>query len=146
MKKQLITSAVVAISSTVATVPLCAEHLLPVISNVSRNSSNVAQGKGIVDINDKSSAESLSITESVGQVFVFRCPSFYPNYPVWGTGIYSGGSSICNASLHIGAISQNGGVVKVKILGSQSRFRQSQRNGVLSQSYGEYPTSFGFLR
>jgi hypothetical protein len=62
---------------------------------------------------------------------------------LWGTDIYAEDSSICAAAAHSGLIALNsGGPVTVTPAGPQQTFAPSQRNGVTSQSYTQWPTSF----
>ncbi|WP_291208714.1 LCCL domain-containing protein [Hyphomonas sp.] len=63
---------------------------------------------------------------------------------VWGTGTYTGDSSLCMAAVHAGVVGRSGGNVEVKATGPQTSFAGSVRNGIESQSYGAWNTSFAF--
>lgn len=64
-------------------------------------------------------------------------------YDLWGTDIYADDSSVCAAAVHAGVITAaTGGQVTVTPGGKQTTFQGSTRNGVLSQNYTEWPTSF----
>lgn len=66
--------------------------------------------------------------------------------PVWGTDVYSDDSAVCLAALHSGVITKNGGEFLVEIQGTVGGFLGSVRNGVSTQSYGEWPGSFRVLK
>lgn len=62
---------------------------------------------------------------------------------VWGTDVYTDDSSICGAAVHAGVISAaEGGAVTAVITGGRPSYAASERNGVTSRSYGEFPGSF----
>jgi hypothetical protein len=62
---------------------------------------------------------------------------------LFGTDIYTGHSSICEAAVHAGVITQDqGGVVTIEVNGNQQSFVGSQRSGVISKGYGSYYSSF----
>lgn len=86
----------------------------------------------------------LSLRQSTGLKFTFRCPpSRDPITRLYGTDIYTGHSSICEAAVHSGVITQEqGGVVTIEVYGDQQSFVGSQRAGVLSKGYGRYYSSF----
>jgi hypothetical protein len=72
------------------------------------------------------------------------CPPMgdYP-YPLWGTDVYADDSSICAAAVHANVITAaTGGPVTVQPAGRQPTFQGSARNGLTSQPYGAYETSF----
>ena len=62
--------------------------------------------------------------------------------PVWGTGPFSGASSICKAAIYAGLITNSGGQVHATKAGGRSAFSGGTRNGVTTEAYGSYPTSF----
>lgn len=65
---------------------------------------------------------------------------------VWGTGPYTADSAICRAALHAGAIRAAGGVVHVILVAGQSRYRASERHGVISAVWDSYPLGYRFTR
>ena len=82
-------------------------------------------------------------TGFTGSVVVV-CPPIgdYP-YNIWGTDVYADASSICRAAVHSGLITAAaGGPVNVTPGGAQTAFQGSTRNGVTTQSYVQWPTSF----
>ncbi|MBN3281310.1 CRLD1 protein, partial [Polyodon spathula] len=80
------------------------------------------------------------------QSFVLQCPAGCATeyYSVWGSDIYTEDSSICAAATHAGIIPQSGGSVTVEKRVGQSKYTGTTRNGVTSQSYSWYPTSYVF--
>lgn len=81
-----------------------------------------------------------------GSQFNFECPPFGIEAPVWGTGIYIEGSSICTAAVHSGVISfEDGGLVTIEILPGEPSYPGSGANGVTSQTFptpGQFNASF----
>ncbi len=62
---------------------------------------------------------------------------------IWGTGIYTDDSSICNAAVHLGLLTySNGGKVEYQIVPGQSSYASSSANGVTSEDYGSWEGSF----
>lgn len=83
---------------------------------------------------------------NVGQDFKFKCPEGGTIVSVYGTDIYTAGSSVCSAAVHAGIINaKDGGTVKIRSLGSQDFFNGTTRNGVVSRRYGGYSGSFTLL-
>lgn len=75
---------------------------------------------------------------------VVTCPPTgdFP-YSLWGTDIYADDSSICAAAVHANLITAAaGGPVTVTPAGAQNAFQGSSRNGVKSENYTAWPTSF----
>jgi hypothetical protein len=72
------------------------------------------------------------------------CPAGAGSGPVWGSLTYSDDSSICQAALHAGAVSADGGEVRVHPAPGCPSYSASTRNGVKSLSYGNWRSSFFF--
>jgi hypothetical protein len=86
------------------------------------------------------------LTGKVGQDFKYMCPPNGTVGRVWGTDIYTIGSSICSAAVHAGLINaRDGGTVQIKVRSGESFYNGTTRNGVSSNRYGSYPGSFTFL-
>lgn len=66
--------------------------------------------------------------------------------PVWGSGPYTADSSICNAAVHSGLITDDGGVVTLRIAPGRASYAGTQRNGVSTGNWGTYEKSFVFVR
>jgi hypothetical protein len=65
---------------------------------------------------------------------------------VWGTDVYSDDSSVCTAAVHAGRITfDQGGVVSVRLRGSESSFTGTTRNGVTTFPYGAWSGSFEMM-
>ena len=63
------------------------------------------------------------------------------NLRVWGSNPYTSDSGYCAASLHSGAINEQGGFVEIKKEPGYSNYNGTSSNGVTTLSYGQYPTS-----
>lgn len=73
------------------------------------------------------------------------CAPGGPFGTVWGTGVYTGDSSICTAAVHFGVIAADtGGSVAFDVLGEQPEFVGSSARGVTTLDYGSYGPSFQF--
>jgi hypothetical protein len=81
---------------------------------------------------------------AVGQRFTFVCPKGKPE-KVWGSDVYSDGSSVCSAAVHAGAIKRRGGTVTIEMRPGLSSYYGSNRHGVPSMSFGEWEGSFVVL-
>ena len=78
-----------------------------------------------------------------GKTYKFKCPSSGKESAVWGTDIYTLDSSICNAAVHAGKLSsESGGLVMIELRPGQPSYKGSARNGVKTNDYGEYGSSF----
>jgi hypothetical protein len=79
-----------------------------------------------------------------GQHFTFSCPAGGPaSTRVWGSDLYTDDSSICSAAVHAGAITlARGGSVTIEIRPASDSYRGTERNGIMSKSYGHYDGSF----
>ena len=64
---------------------------------------------------------------------------------VWGTGVYTTDSALCQAALHAGAVSARGGRVRVTRRPGAKSYQGSRRNGVTTHDWGSYPHSFRFV-
>ena len=83
-----------------------------------------------------------------GQVFTFRCPTAPQTQvyaPVWGTDIYTLNSGLCQAAVHGGMITFDGGLINVELTAGESTYQGSERFGVKSQSYEGEVDSFRFI-
>lgn len=84
-----------------------------------------------------------SLRPRVGEVFRYVCPAHVVSASVWGTGIFTDDSSICNAAIHVGVIQrETGGVVAISIHYGMDSYTASTKNGVTTQSWGAWPGSF----
>ncbi|MGI8466995.1 MAG: LCCL domain-containing protein [Pyrinomonadaceae bacterium] len=78
-----------------------------------------------------------------GQIYKFRCPEKGKENIIWGSDVYTLDSSICTAAVHAGLFSlADGGVVTVEFRPGRLTYGSTVRNGIKSNTYGEYPRSF----
>ncbi|XP_072526198.1 vitrin [Salminus brasiliensis] len=76
--------------------------------------------------------------------FIVRCPASCreTKQRVYGTGVFASISSICNAAIHSGVITNMGGKVIVKKMAGQAEYKGSLANGVRSLSLPNWRESF----
>lgn len=78
-----------------------------------------------------------------GKTLKFKCPANGKEATVWGTGVYTIDSSICNAAVHAGKITlDSGGSVTIELRPGESSYKGSVRNGIKTHDYGAYGRSF----
>ncbi|MDG2002500.1 MAG: LCCL domain-containing protein [Novosphingobium sp.] len=83
--------------------------------------------------------------EGSGRTITCRCDRYMTSSDsVWGTGTYTEDSKICPAAVHAGVIGSGGGQVTFMMVGGQSSYQASSRNGVSSSSYGSWGGSYRF--
>ncbi len=71
------------------------------------------------------------------------CPPNGTRGSVWGTGIYTDDSSVCNAAVHAGRISMAmGGAFTVRNMPGLPAYRGSASNGITTMNYATFPGSF----
>lgn len=82
----------------------------------------------------------------VGQTFTYVCPpGGVIGASVWGSNPYTTDSAICPAAVHAGKItSGKGGAVTIQIQPGAASYQGSARNGVGSQRWAAYDSSFSF--
>jgi hypothetical protein len=86
-----------------------------------------------------------SLTGPDGTTFTLSCTPGGTMHSVWGSDIYTADSSICTAAVHAGLISyERGGTVTIELRPGRPIYGNSERNGVATNSYGEYGRSFVF--
>jgi len=85
-------------------------------------------------------------TDPAGAQLSYFCPPNGSPSTVWGTDVYSDDSSVCTAAVHAGAITFNGGVVRLVVQAGQTQYVGSERNGVTTSSYGTWGRSFAFVQ
>ena len=86
--------------------------------------------------------------QNFGQVFAFQCPTAPQSQvyaPVWGTDIYTPNSGLCQAAVHAGMITREGGLINVELTSGESSYKGSDRFGVRSKSYDREVYSFRFV-
>ncbi|KAJ8360052.1 hypothetical protein SKAU_G00165770 [Synaphobranchus kaupii] len=76
--------------------------------------------------------------------FIAKCPANCreTKQPVYGTGVFASISSICNAAIHGGIITNTGGKVIVRKMSGQSVYKGSFANAIRSLSLPKWRESF----
>ncbi len=83
------------------------------------------------------------VTFVPGTTLKFKCPASGKESAVWGTDIYTLDSSICNAAVHAGKLKlESGGPVTIELRPGESSYKGSTRNGIKTNDYGQYGSSF----
>ena len=92
-------------------------------------------------------ARNLGLDGRLDQEFAFNCPSGGAlTWNVWGTDVYSTGSSVCIAAVHARRITaRDGGVVIIRIVQGQASYTGSARAGVTSRSGNQTAWAFEFI-
>lgn len=76
--------------------------------------------------------------------FIAKCPANCKETKqrVYGTGVFASISSICNAAIHSGVITNSGGKVIVRKMAGQASYKGSLANGIRSLSLPNWRESF----
>jgi hypothetical protein len=78
-----------------------------------------------------------------GKTLKVSCPADGKENSVWGTDTYTLDSSICTAAVHAGKIKlETGGPVTLEMRPGESSYKGSERNGITTNDYGQYGSSF----
>lgn len=124
-------------------VPDVVTHHTPTVE-VSHHQPSITTAK-VSAISADTTPGMLGLRGLTGREFQVICPAGNTPGSVWGTNIYSDGSSICAAAIHAGKLdSTTGGSVKFEMIGEQSAFSGSDRHGISTDSYGAWGGSFQF--
>jgi len=84
----------------------------------------------------------VALCNQIGKTYYFRVHG-EERGNVWGTDIYTGDSALPAAAVHAGAVGLGeSAVVKVTVVEPLSQYRGCTRNGISSQSYGQYRTAY----
>lgn len=89
----------------------------------------------------------FGVSEQIGLQVTFTCPAGTADdfYSIWGTGIYTDDSSICTAAVHDGRITLDGGSATAEIREGLASYEPSTANGVTSDAWDAWGSSFVFL-
>ena len=82
---------------------------------------------------------------STGRVF---CPAKCADSPdrVWGSSFYTADSSLCKAAVHAGVLKAGeSGFVNIKNAQKCKGYFGTSSNGITTESFGNYETSFTFV-
>ena len=78
-----------------------------------------------------------------GLTYRFECPPGGTIMALWGSDVYTADSSICTAAVHAGKITlDSGGQVTIEMRPGRAIYGSTTRNGVTSNTFGEYAHSF----
>ena len=91
------------------------------------------------------SYDASQLQGSVGTAFRVSCPANCNQRSIYGTGIYTADTSICQAGIHAGAIPMEGGTLTLVLQPGRLAYRGSEQNGLQSRDYGKYPSSFAIV-
>lgn len=93
------------------------------------------------------STNAIDYRGQIGERITLTCPALGNAgfRPVWGTDVYTDDSSICSAAVHAGAITREGGTFTIEIVEGQASYDGTERNGVNTANWGNYPGSFRFV-
>jgi len=87
--------------------------------------------------------QATTFKTDVGQTYKFQCPENGTAEAIWGSDTYAAISSICTAAVHAGVITlERGGVVTIEFRPGRAAYGSTVRNGVTSNTFGEYQYSF----
>jgi len=90
-------------------------------------------------------ASVVTLGVGVGFTGTLECAPSGALGEVWGTGVYSGASSICTAAVHFGLIdTAAGGSVTFDVLGAQPEFIGSTARGVTTHDHATSGPAFQF--
>ena len=126
----------------------------PVASVESTPDHDVPADRDSKDDNEEQSDEITPITwttaavgfkDDVGRTYRFGCPPDGTASAIWGNDVYTADSSICTAAVHAGVITlEDGGDVTIEFRPGRQIYGSTVRNGITSNTFGEYPRSFVF--
>ena len=108
---------------------------------------SVEVAPSIIQIDCKTTSANDSFSNTLGMKFLVRCPEKCSKIPhrVYGNGIYSGDSSICQAAIHSGALNDRGGEVKFEITQGKKIYFGSKAFGIESKERDSYVKSIQFF-
>lgn len=85
-----------------------------------------------------------SFGQRIGETLVFSVTGRVSG-AVYGTAVYTTDSDLASAAVHAGIVKDGEqGVVQVTIVETPNQFSGTSANGVMSRSWGSYPTAFTF--
>jgi len=119
-------------------------------TNTSSPNSSPASAPPAADASAKPTTWEAAATSLVSHnndvhTFTLDCPPGGAFHSVWGSDIYTADSSIYTAAVHSGLITyEQGGPVTIELRKGRNMYGASERNGVTSSAYGQWPVSFVF--
>ncbi|XP_026798924.3 vitrin isoform X1 [Pangasianodon hypophthalmus] len=120
-------------------ITVCVGLLLIFSSKAKPNGKDKKAKQVVPDVECDVRAGKISFPE-----FIVRCPSSCRETKerVYGTGVFASISSICNAAIHNGVITNSGGKVIVKKMAGQAQYKGSFANDIRSLSLPNWRESF----
>jgi len=89
------------------------------------------------------STTATGFKDDLGMKYKFECPPNGTEFLIWGSDIYTKDSSICTAAVHAGLFSMaDGGTVTIEYRPGRLTYGSTERNGIKSRTFGEYPRSY----
>ncbi len=80
--------------------------------------------------------------DDIGKTMIFDLTGAVTG-SVWGAEVFTADSNLAAAAVHAGILKPGQrGLVRVRVLGAQTKFAASLKNGVQSTEYGAWPVSF----
>jgi hypothetical protein len=107
----------------------------------------VEEAPPVITIDCKISASTPQFAGTLGMKFLVRCPencSKTAHY-VFGSNLYSGDSSICQAAIHAGALNDRGGEVQFMIEPGEKLYFRKRAFGIESKERDSYVKSIRFF-
>lgn len=87
-------------------------------------------------------ATMIDLCDAVGASYYFRVTGAAEG-SLWGTGTYTGDSSLAAAAVHAGLVkARETAIVKVTVVAPLSQYQGSVRHGVTSHDFGRYGSAF----
>jgi hypothetical protein len=92
------------------------------------------------------SSTASDLRGQLGKHYLYVCPPGGTVYQIWGTNTYTDDSSVCTAAVHRGLITvASGGPVVIEIVQGAIFYLGTVKNGIESNSYGDWGGSFVFV-
>jgi hypothetical protein len=87
-------------------------------------------------------ANMLDLCDPIGATYYFRVTGEATG-PLWGTGVYTGASSIAVAAVHAGLVAVGAtAVLKVTVEHPLPRYAGSTQHGITSHEFGQFGTAY----
>lgn len=104
------------------------------------------KAKKVISMSCETTGADSMFSGPKGTKFTANCPKECTAIPlnVIGTAIYTDNSSVCQAAIHFGVLSDAGGEIELEIEDGKKRYKGSSKNGLNSVDKGEYMRSFSF--
>jgi len=92
------------------------------------------------------SANASAYADRIGIHVGYHCPPDGTLGSLWGTGPFTGDSSVCTAATYAGRITvKDGGDVVIEVAAGLDRYDGGTRNGVTAGDWGSYTLSYTIL-